>query len=64
MSFLGQILLWGGFLSGSLATVLNLEKEDAWATIPWPWYIASVVICVVGIVLLRLGKKSATESMS
>ena len=62
MSVLGQILLWGGFLSGSLATVLNLEKKIAWSTIPWGWYIVSVIICIVGIVLLRLAKQSATES--
>lgn len=72
MNVLGQILLWGGFLSGSLATVLNLEVKpqdngavnewSAWATIPWPWYLASVTVCIIGIVLLRIGKKSAAES--
>ena len=62
MNVLGQILLWGGFLSGSLATVLNLEKKIAWSTIPWGWYIGSVIICIIGIVLLRIGKKSAAES--
>ena len=59
LSIAGQILLWVGFLSGSLATVFNLENvEDPWATIHWPWYIVSAVICVLGIVAIRMSKKS------
>ena len=62
MNILGQLLLWGGFLSGSLATVLNQEKKIAWDTIPWAWYITSVIVCIAGIVLLRISKTSSTES--
>ena len=63
MNIIGQMLLWAGFLSGSLATVLNVEDDKIpWSTIPWGWYLASVSICVVGIVLLRLGRTSTVES--
>lgn len=62
MNIIGQILLWGGFLSGSLATVLNVEKKIAWSTIPWGWYLVSVTICIVGIAILRLSRKSTVES--
>ena len=85
MKLIGQVLLWLGFLSGSLATVLNppsdgiefakgLEAEDAkgfqlpdlsavelpedgWGLIPWPWFAGSVAVCVVGIVLIRIGNQ-------
>ena len=54
---LGQMLLWAGFLSGSLATVFQLEiAEDKWATINWLWYGISVAVGVVGIVFLRKAK--------
>ena len=88
MKFLGQLLLWSGFLVGSLATVLNSEAkgvkfvkgltpeyakdhrygfvdlssipvpEDGWHLIPWAWYIPAALVCVVGIVLIRLGTSS------
>ncbi len=86
MKLIGQVLLWLGFLSGSLATVLNppsagveflkdpktAEKvkpvtipdlsqvelpNDGWGLIPWPWFAGSVAVCVVGIVLIRIGNQ-------
>jgi hypothetical protein len=65
VSIAGQALLWAGFLSGSLATVFSLENVDRpWATINWPWYVTSALICAVGIVVIRLSKKSnAAESV-
>lgn len=88
MKAIGQFLLWGGFISGSLATVFNSSKkgveyvtgltpqyatehgfelsdlsavvipEEGWHLIPWTWYLASVAVCVAGIVLLRMGKST------
>lgn len=83
MKILGQILMWLGFLSGSLATVFHLPKagvefarnlkpaddlgftlpdmstvasvEDGWHLIPWTWYILSGIVCLVGVVMIRLG---------
>lgn len=58
-AILGQVLLWAGFLSGSLATVINLEnKEDPWSTIDWTWFLISVVVCIFGIIALRISKKA------
>lgn len=91
MKIIGQILLWAGFLSGSLATVfyaplsgvesvLEMSPEQAaeqgfelpdlssvnvpeegWHLIPWPWYLGSVAVCVVGIVVLRQGKSAESQ---
>ncbi len=57
-SIIGQILLWAGFLSGSLATVFSLEKPERWSTINWPWYLASTFVCVLGITAIRVSKMS------
>lgn len=56
-SILGQVLLWAGFLSGSLATVFSLEKPDPWSTINWPWYLVSAFVCLLGIVAIRISKR-------
>lgn len=59
MSVLGQILLWVGFLAGSLATVWNLENSaDKWATIPWPAYGAAALVSAIGATILRVDKAS------
>ena len=60
-ALLGQILLWGGFLSGSLATVFRFKNEsNEWATINWPWFIASVVVGAIGIAIYRRAKFAAS----
>ena len=71
MNILGQLLLWAGFLGGALATVMNLEVQPGvddsgvevgpWDTISWTWYLTAVGICMVGILLIRLGKWSAGQ---
>ena len=62
-SILGQVLLWAGFLSGALATVFSLEKPDPWSTINWPWYLVSAFVCMLGIVAIRISKRTeAVES--
>ena len=88
MRTFGQILLWLGFLAGSLATVFNAPAkgvkfvkgltpdskqvkgfelmdlsavevpEEGWHLIPWPWYIASAVVCFAGVVVLQISKRS------
>lgn len=35
--------------------------ENKWATVPWAWYIVSMLIGVVGVVLLRSTSKSAEQ---
>lgn len=61
---IGQILLWGGFLSGALASVMQIKAEpNAWATINWPWFIASVGVGVAGIVIFRIGRRSSTSEI-
>jgi len=58
---IGQILLWAGFLSGAFATVYQIKAEpNEWNTINWPWFIASIVVGVVGIAIFRTGKKAST----
>ncbi len=52
---LGHVLLWGGFLAASYASVSQLENaENKWATIPWPGYAVAMAVGIVGIVFLRL----------
>jgi hypothetical protein len=86
MKIMGQIMLWIGFLSGSLATVFHAPSDgveyvtkltpeavegfdlpdlsaveipnEGWNLIPWTWYLASIGVCVAGIVFLRVGKAS------
>ena len=42
-----------------LADVSGVEvPEEGWNLIPWTWYLASIGVCVVGIVLVRMGKSS------
>ena len=63
MAILGQILLWVGFLGGSLACVFQLENEDSkWSTIPWGMYAAGAAIGIVGVVLLRMDKASKSAA--
>lgn len=63
MAILGQILLWVGFLGGSLACVFQLEKEDdKWSTIPWGMYSAGAAIGIVGVVLLRKDRASKSAA--
>jgi hypothetical protein len=59
MNVLGQIVMWGGFLSGSLATVFRLEVvDDKWSTINWIWYGLSIAVGVAGVALIRISKWS------
>ncbi|MCA9131544.1 MAG: hypothetical protein KDA45_00245 [Planctomycetales bacterium] len=56
-AYLGQILLWLGFIGGALASVFRLEDSAApWQTIPWGIYIACAAVGVLGVVLLRRDK--------
>jgi hypothetical protein len=60
MKILGQILLWAGFLSGSLATVFQLEVADnKWSTIDWRWYGLSVAVGVAGVIMIHASKLAA-----
>ncbi len=59
---IGQLLLWSGFVSGSLAAVYSTENAaDPWATVNWTWYIISALVCIGGIVFLRIGKSVAKD---
>jgi hypothetical protein len=55
---LGQFLLWAGFLAAAYSSVCRLEQtDDKWATIPWLWYTAAMIVGIMGIVLLRTAKR-------
>ena len=59
-SIFGQLLLWAGFLSGALATVFKPEIEsDPWSTINWVWYGVSAVVCLAGVVAIRISKRQS-----
>jgi hypothetical protein len=58
MRLFGQFLLWAGFLAAAYSAVCRLEQaDDKWATIPWPWYAAGMLMGITGIVLLRLAMR-------
>ena len=60
MNLLGQLLLWAGFVAGSLATVFKLEiTEDKWSTIDWTWYGIAVAVGVAGVIMIRASKLAA-----
>lgn len=63
MAIFGQILLWIGFLGGSLACVFRLENQDEkWSTIPWGLYAAGAAVGIVGIVLIRVDKSKRSQA--
>ncbi|MCA9011653.1 MAG: hypothetical protein KDB01_17995 [Planctomycetaceae bacterium] len=58
MRFLGQLLLWAGFMAAAYSAVCRLEQAaDKWATIPWLWYATGMLVGITGIVLLRLAMR-------
>lgn len=63
MTAIGQLLLWFGFLAGSLATVWNLENSEAkWATIPWGTYAAAATVAAAGAIVLQLDRRSKRQA--
>ena len=60
MKIIGQLLMWSGFLGGAFCAVLRTgppegaASESGWSTIPWGWYLFSVGVGGVGVILLRL----------
>lgn len=72
MRVIGQILMWSGFLGGAFCSVLRTGPPEGaasgsgWSTIPWMWYLASVIVGVAGVVLLRLSaaKDSQDDGMT
>lgn len=52
MKIVGQILMWAGFLSGSLATVYQYKGPTPAETVPPVWFGVSVAIGFAGVVLL------------
>ena len=55
---LGHALLWGGFLVAAFCSVLRTEQEAKWQTVPWPAYLAAMVVGFIGVVLVRRAKRS------
>jgi hypothetical protein len=58
---LGHVLLWAGFLGAAFSAVIRTEQADKWSTIPWPWYLISLAVGFVGVVLLRRAKSLAAS---
>jgi hypothetical protein len=60
VNFLGQGLLWIGFLGAAVASVLRLENSsNPWSTIPWMMYAAFAAVGVAGVIVLRRQKQAA-----
>ena len=50
----GHVLLWLGFLSAAFWACYQLEIEgNKWATVPWQWYLLSMVVGLGGVMILR-----------
>jgi hypothetical protein len=56
MSSVGYLLITIGFLAGSYSAVTTPEN-----TIPWSWFIPSLVVAILGVVLARAGKHQAAR---
>jgi hypothetical protein len=58
MRYLGQLLLWIGFLAGAFVSLSRLEQDGSkWSTIPWVWYAVSMGVGIAGIMLLRVATR-------
>lgn len=61
--WIGQLLLWVGFLSGALVSVWSLEVEtDKWSTIHWGYYGGAALVAAAGAGLLQWDKVSKRTS--
>ncbi|MDA1230072.1 MAG: hypothetical protein O2856_04800 [Planctomycetota bacterium] len=50
--------MWAGFLAAAYSSVCQLEQtDDRWATIPWLWYGAAMMVGTTGIIFLRAAKQ-------
>lgn len=58
---LGHLLLWSGFLVAAYCSVVRLEQEDKWSTIPWAWYLIALTVGLAGVVLVRRAKSHAAS---
>ena len=54
----------GRIFSGALASVFQVKSiPNEWDTINWPWFIASIVVGVIGIAIFRAGRKSSSNQV-
>jgi len=53
LNLLGRIMLWLGFLVAAFTSVLKLEQDDKWQTIPWSIYLPAIAVGFAGIVLSK-----------
>ena len=61
--WIGQLLLWAGFIAAAFVTVRQEEvADDKWATIEWGWYGFAMAVGIVGAIAIRASKKSAQGS--
>lgn len=57
--WIGQLLLWAGFIAAAFVTVRREEiADDKWATIEWGWYVAAMAVGILGAILIRQSRKS------
>ena len=64
MKILGKILLWIGFLSGSLAAVFEVNDATN-LKLTVPWFIVSMIVVSIGIAMIwgsRIAESAADES--
>jgi len=58
---IGMVLFSGGFLAGSLVAVRRADSAGlAWATIEWGWFLVSMVVGLIGVVLHRRAASAAS----
>ncbi|MBM3999372.1 MAG: hypothetical protein FJ297_07520 [Planctomycetes bacterium] len=59
MRVFGQILLWIGFFVAAFAAVAREENRDnKWASIPWPVYAGGLAVGIAGVAVLRSSRAS------
>jgi hypothetical protein len=62
LRFVGLTLFSGGFLASAFVSVRQVDSAGLeWWTIDWPWYAATFLVGLVGVVILRRTDKAASQ---
>ena len=61
--WVGQIILWSGFLTAAFAAVSKIQQPNKWETIPWGIYIPALGIGFAGIMISKARSQSDADAL-